>query len=62
MSTFFNDTMTGILQAIAIEKGEIPVTEVNGMPAKTYRSTENVPLRFESVNENISSSQTKKRR
>ena len=42
MSDFFTDTMTGLLQAIAIEKGEIPVSEVPGMPSKTYRAKEDI--------------------
>ena len=41
MGDFFTDTMTGLLQAVAIEKGEIPVIEIEGMPAKTYRSSKN---------------------
>ena len=38
MSTFFNDTMQGLLEAIAIENGDIPMEEVSGMPATTYRA------------------------
>ncbi len=34
----FHDIMTGLNQAIEIEKGNIEVVEVPGMPAKTYRS------------------------
>lgn len=49
MSTIFADTMTGLLQAIAIEKGEIPVTEIKGMPAKTYRRSKNVSIRFDGL-------------
>lgn len=37
MNTFFNDTMIGLLQAISIEKGLLPIAEVEDMPAKTYR-------------------------
>jgi hypothetical protein len=37
MSDFFTETMTGLLQAVAIERGDIKMTEVAGMPAKTYR-------------------------
>lgn len=39
MSTFFNDTMQGLLEAVAIKNGDIPVAEVEGMPAKTYRAS-----------------------
>ena len=35
MSKFFDDTMQGLLQAIEIEKGNIPLTERKGMPAPT---------------------------
>lgn len=37
MSDLFNDLKTALEQAIAIEKGEIPLVEVKGMPGKTYR-------------------------
>ena len=36
MSKFFDDTMQGLLQAIEIEKGNIPLTERSGMPAQTF--------------------------
>ena len=36
MSKFFDDTMQGLLQAIEIEKENIPLTERNGMPAPTF--------------------------
>ena len=39
MSKFFNDTMQGLLEAIAIKNGDISVVEVEGMPAKTYRAS-----------------------
>lgn len=38
MSTFFNDTMQGLLEAVAIDKGQIPVKEVGDMPAPTFRA------------------------
>lgn len=38
MSDFFDDTMEGLLEAIAIEKGEIDLVEVPNMPGVTYRS------------------------
>jgi len=37
MSTFFKNTMTGLLQAIGIDKGSILVKKVTNMPAETYR-------------------------
>ena len=36
MSKFFDDTMQGLLEAIEIEKGSIPLIEHKGMPAPTY--------------------------
>lgn len=36
MSSFFDDTMQGLLEAIEIEKGSIPLTEKKDMKAKTY--------------------------
>lgn len=36
MSKFFDDTMQGLLEAIEIEKGSIPLTERKGMPAPTF--------------------------
>lgn len=36
MSQFFEDTMQGLLEAVEIEKGNIPLTERKGMPAPTY--------------------------
>lgn len=36
MSKFFDETMQGLLEAIEIEKGDIPLTEREGMPAKTF--------------------------
>lgn len=38
MSTFFEDTMRSLLESIAIEKGNIPMTEVEGLPSKTLRA------------------------
>ena len=37
MSKFFNDTMQGLLETIAIKNGEIKMEEVPDMPAKTLR-------------------------
>lgn len=36
MSEFFKDTMQGLLEAVEIEKGDIPLTERKDMPGKTY--------------------------
>lgn len=36
MSKFFDDTMQGLLEAIEIEKGNIPLKEKKDMPARTY--------------------------
>ena len=36
MSRFFEDTMQGLLEAVAIDKGEIPLVEKANMPAPTY--------------------------
>ena len=36
MSKFFDETMQGLLEAVAIEKGKIPLTEKKGMPAPTF--------------------------
>ena len=36
MGTFFEDTMQGLLEAIEIEKNNIPLTERKEMPAPTF--------------------------
>lgn len=36
MSKFFEETMQGLLEAVAMEKGEVPIVEKKGMPATTY--------------------------
>lgn len=36
MSKFFDDTLQGLMQAIEIEKENIPLTERSGMPAPTF--------------------------
>lgn len=36
MSKFFEETIQGLKEAIAMEKGEIPVVERKDMPALTY--------------------------
>lgn len=40
MSDFFNDTMNGLLEAIAIDRGEVETVERENMPAKTLVSSE----------------------
>lgn len=40
MSDFFNDTMNGLLEAIAIDRGELETVEKANMPAKTLVSSE----------------------
>lgn len=35
MSKLFNDTMQGLLEAVAIDRGEMPLVEREDMPAKT---------------------------
>ena len=37
MRDLFSDTMKGLLQALDIEKGDIPVDRVPDLPAETYR-------------------------
>lgn len=36
MSNFFDDTMQGLLEAIEIEKGSIPLIQKENMPAPTF--------------------------
>ena len=36
MSKFFEDTMQGLLEAVDISKGNLPIEEHKGMPAPTY--------------------------
>ena len=38
MSKFFDDTMVGLLEAVAIEKGEIQVEQVEDFSSPTYRA------------------------
>lgn len=40
-STFFNDTVTALLEAVKIEKGNVKLTERKGMPAPTYYVAKN---------------------
>ena len=40
MSKFFDDTMQGLLEAVAIDKGEIPLVEKEDMPAPTLIALE----------------------
>lgn len=41
MSKFFDDTMQGLLEAVEIEKGNLPLTERSDMAGKTYYVAEN---------------------
>lgn len=36
MSQFFEETMQGLLEAVAIDKGEIPLIKKENMPAPTF--------------------------
>ena len=36
MSRFFEETMQGLLEAIEMEKGEVPLVEKKNMPAPTF--------------------------
>lgn len=40
MSTFFEDTMQGLLEAIDMEKGNIPLEKKENMPAPTFVASE----------------------
>lgn len=40
MGKLFNDTMQGLLEAVAIDRGETPLVERENMPAKTLISAE----------------------
>lgn len=40
MNKFFEDTMQGLLEAVAIDKGEIPLTKKSDMPSKTFVASE----------------------
>ncbi len=40
MSKFFEDTMQGLLQAVAIEKGEMPLIKKEGMAAPTFSAAD----------------------
>lgn len=44
MNNFYEDTLTGLLQAISIENGNTSVEEVPDMVAKTYRASEYVNM------------------
>lgn len=41
MKKMFNDTMQGLMEAVDIEKGEIPLIEKKNMPAPTFVGKEN---------------------
>ena len=55
MSKFFDDTMQGLLEAVAIDKGEIPLVEKEDMPAPTLIASEREKEPIQEVKEkNIS--------
>lgn len=65
MSTFFEDTMRGLLEAVEIEKGNVPLSERTDMPAKTYYVAENDKELIDKIieirkSENISQSELAK--
>ncbi len=41
MGNFFEDTMQGLLEAVEIEKGNVPLTERKWMPSKTFYVSNN---------------------
>lgn len=41
MSKLFDDTMQGLLEAVEIEKGNLPLTEREDMPSKIYYVAKN---------------------
>ena len=49
MSQFFNDTMQGLLEAIEIEKGNIPLVEKENMPAPTFVVAEKETMLIEKI-------------
>lgn len=40
MSKYFEDTMQGLLEAVEIQKGNLPLVSHEGMPATTYHVAE----------------------
>lgn len=40
MSRFFDETMQGLLEAVAIEKGDVSLVEKENMPALTFVASE----------------------
>ena len=40
MGNFFDDTLQGLLEAVEIEKGNIPLVEKPNMPSPTFIATE----------------------
>ena len=49
MSRFFDDIMQGLLEAVAINKGEIPLLEKKDMPAPTFVASEREKLQNDSL-------------
>lgn len=66
MSKFFEDTMQGLLEAIEIDKGNLPLTKRAGMPAPTYYVAEDDKELIDKIieirkNENISQAELAER-
>lgn len=40
MGSFFDDTMQGLLEAVEIEKGNIPLVQKENMPAPTFTASD----------------------
>ena len=49
MSQIFTDTMQGLLEAVEIEKGNIPLIEKENMPAPTFVAAEKEILLIEKL-------------
>ena len=66
MSTFFEDTMQGLLEAVEIQKGNLPLTAHEGMPYPTYYVAETDSELIDRIiqirkNENISQAELAER-
>ncbi len=66
MSTFFEDTMQGLLEAVEIQKGNLPLTAREGMPYPTYYVAETDSELIDRIiqirkNENISQAELAER-
>ena len=62
MSKFFDETLQGLLEAVVIEKGEIPLTLRENMPAPTFYVAEKDVILIEkmvSIRKELNISQSK---